>query len=45
MCGWHFPSFKLVKIKDQTILLKDLFPLRAEHLTEDINFYQAFILQ
>lgn len=32
-------------MKEQTILLKDLFPLSAEHPTEDICFYQAFILQ
>lgn len=32
-------------MKEQTILLKDLLPLSAEHLTEDIYFYQAFILQ
>lgn len=27
-------------MKEQTILLKDLLPLSAEHLTEDIYFYR-----
>lgn len=32
-------------MQEQRILLMDVFPLSAEHLTEDIYFYQAFILQ